>query len=952
MIEKYNPKKKWYKSVALVLALAVSLNLLSGCGQVNKNSSENTVAEAETTETVIAEKAASKTTETENVITENQSKTEAVIENLNAAIMSEDVNTASDAVDELLTLLDETKEEISQWFSSQDDIANLLSDETEKVYNERKTAFEEKFSENEQEAEKLLEGINDALKEENFEGVSVEVAELKSLLIGQKDTYTYGDTLLNEVSTCEAEEEEIDEALNSQEETNNVYEAVSEADEESETNDEYLEISGDLALSDELTELASELSTPLAVYNYLKNNIGYETYYGSRKGASGTLSALAGNDIDQASLLISMLRYLGYQAYYVRSNITITPEQAMSLTGADTAENAAAVLAAAGTPVTKLTLNEEIVKIRMEHVWVRAYVPYTDYRGAGDASGDYIWIDLDTGIKEYEEVENIYAVLKEEGLEDDLDGFVENGGDASQLEELLSNWDEKISSMDLDNLYARKRIISQKEESYLPLSLQFKVEEVSETFTQVKEEDKDSVSFAVNGETLATFTADEFSGKNIVLSFAPASDTDLEIYNSYDSIFDIPAYLVYMIPVIYVDGEIAAKGDEYLEQTIGTVSTFTINLSSGGNKTSVSNEITTGSMYAVTLDLQSITADELQSTYDEASVLADSVTEENVYSVEYMGPLLSLVGKLYFAQVDVSNLIVADSYEVTSIRSLSEGIVGYEVETSVSYGLITGIDEGSFYIDVDTDSHYVTSLIGDSDAEKSYMLTTGIISSLYESAVWEEMTGYESVSTISILAKAEELGIETLFIAEYNISEEIEKLETDDNTKKNITNAVNSGKVVIIPSEDVTLGSWNGTGYIILNPETCAGSYMISGGLNGGSVSEYIDSGFIVSEMYLSYSLVSTMESIVSIVEMMSLGLGGAILGCAYLMYTTKQIVDMCNNLYNLMVAYYDYILDDSYENTQAFLAVMYEIFMKDFFSDLIINSGFSAMQWFYVWRI
>ena len=43
----------------------------------------------------------------------------------------------------------------------------------------------------------------------------------------------------------------------------------------------------------------------------------------------------------------------------------------------------------------------------MEHVWVRSYIPYTDYRGAGDASGSSVWLDLDTGIKSYEDVDNI-----------------------------------------------------------------------------------------------------------------------------------------------------------------------------------------------------------------------------------------------------------------------------------------------------------------------------------------------------------------------------------------------------------------------------------------------------------------------------------------------------------------------------------------------------------------
>ena len=49
--------------------------------------------------------------------------------------------------------------------------------------------------------------------------------------------------------------------------------------------------------------------------------------------------------------------------------------------------------------------------------------------------------------------------------------------------------------------------------------------------------------------------------------------------------------------------------------------------------------------------------------------------------------------------------------------------------------------------------------------------------------------------------------------------------------------AVNRGLTVIIPERGMEWDDWEGTGYLILNPETGAGEYMISGGLSGGSTS-------------------------------------------------------------------------------------------------------------------
>ena len=477
------------------------------------------------------------------------------------------------------------------------------------------------------------------------------------------------------------------------------------------------------------------------------------------------------------------------------------------------------------------------------------------------------------------------------------------------------------------------------------------------TFAQVATSDKDKVSFEINGDILAGFSASELQGKDILLSFQPASSTDQEIYDRYSSIFDIPAYAVYMKPVLLVDNEVVAEGEEYLESTLGARGSFAINLTSGGKNTRVTNDITTGSMYAVTLDSQSITAEELQSVYDEAAALRESVTEENVYSEDYLGKLLNLAGKLYFAQVDVTDTIAADLYDVSVTRSLSEGITGYEVRTSSLYGRVTSLSVGSLYIDVDTDSHSVVSIEGDKSVPREYMMSTGMISSLYESTVWEQMTGHESVSTISILAQAQKNNIEIVVIGKENLSEELQKINVDGITRQEIINAANSGKIVTMPVENVAIGNWSGIGYIVTNPETGAGSYMISGGLNGGSTSDYIDAGFMISEMYLIWSLESAAESLVSMAEIFSCqllfgGTFGTLVALAGVALIVRSIVSTCNSLAQITELYYDYLLDDSDENARRFLNKMKEIFSIDLICSNLQDGGMETLKWIYIWHV
>lgn len=96
----------------------------------------------------------------------------------------------------------------------------------------------------------------------------------------------------------------------------------------------------EIQMTPEMLSKTEELGTPEAVYEYVKNNVNYEFYYGSKKGAIGTFEEMSGNDIDQASLLISMLSYFGCNAQYELINMRITYDQAMQWTSTNNIQSA------------------------------------------------------------------------------------------------------------------------------------------------------------------------------------------------------------------------------------------------------------------------------------------------------------------------------------------------------------------------------------------------------------------------------------------------------------------------------------------------------------------------------------------------------------------------------------------------------------------------------------
>jgi hypothetical protein len=55
----------------------------------------------------------------------------------------------------------------------------------------------------------------------------------------------------------------------------------------------------------------------VAIFNWVRNKIGYKFYYNTRKGAVGTLNARSGNCVDTAHLLIALERAAGIPARYI-----------------------------------------------------------------------------------------------------------------------------------------------------------------------------------------------------------------------------------------------------------------------------------------------------------------------------------------------------------------------------------------------------------------------------------------------------------------------------------------------------------------------------------------------------------------------------------------------------------------------------------------------------------
>ena len=105
----------------------------------------------------------------------------------------------------------------------------------------------------------------------------------------------------------------------------------------------------------------------------------------------------------------------------------------------------------------------------------------------------------------------------------------------------------------------------------------------------------------------------------------------------------------------------------------------------------------------------------------------------------------------------------------------------------------------------------------------AYSFAYGMAASRFKDVIWHEFTGQDCISTMSIFERAEKEGIGLVTLNEKSYNENITRVSADKDTLSAVKSAVNRGLTVIIPERGMEWDNWEGTGYLILNPETRAG---------------------------------------------------------------------------------------------------------------------------------
>ena len=165
-------------------------------------------------------------------------------------------------------------------------------------------------------------------------------------------------------------------------------------------------------------------------------------------------------------------------------------------------------------------------------------------------------------------------------------------------------------------------------------------------------------------------------------------------------------------------------------------------------------------------------------------------------------------------------------------------MVSADVIPTYLFGTVSKVDESGVSIDVKRDIDIPLPIDGNTGRSIDYMNVSGLGSSSWESSILAGFFSVPTVSAVKLLNSAYNQGIPIYTITSSNMDSILPKLSVDSTVISAIQDAINAGDEVIISQSNIQYYDWNGVGYIVYDPATGAGGYMISGGLMGAGTSK------------------------------------------------------------------------------------------------------------------
>ena len=313
-----------------------------------------------------------------------------------------------------------------------------------------------------------------------------------------------------------------------------------------------------VVLSPDIRATAANLGhAPLAIYQYVHNRIVFEPYFGAMQNAQAVLWSGRANDLDQATLLIALLRAANTPARYVHGTMRIPVEQAMNWVGAKDRASARNML-------NVFPGTEEIEEaFRIEHFWVEAWI---------DAGAGHEWIPLDPSIK----LKQYQPGLSVADVVFDRQQFLSSHkplpsvlASESYLEEVRNYLQTNRPGVGLSDVAFDGPIIPDNSTSLPKLASELYElnSQASEIAPELHHRAAVTIDISLNQAPVkAEISLPETTLQSVTASFAAASPEAQQVIDSYGGIASTPIGLLQLVPQIRVDDQVVATGSSPLTQ--------------------------------------------------------------------------------------------------------------------------------------------------------------------------------------------------------------------------------------------------------------------------------------------------------------------------------------------------------------------------------------------------
>ncbi|MCH8619961.1 transglutaminase-like domain-containing protein [Undibacterium sp. TS12] len=545
----------------------------------------------------------------------------------------------------------------------------------------------------------------------------------------------------------------------------------------------------DVQLTPAIKAQAAALSNnPVQIYNWVRNNISFIPSYGSIQGSELTLQNKRGNAFDTASLLIALYRSAGIPARYVYGTIDVPADKVMNWVGGVTKiEAAQSLLGQGGIPNIGLNNGGKIVAVRMEHVWVEAFVDYTPSRGAVNKNPN-TWVTMDASFKQYQftagmdirnkvpvNSQDLLTQIQQGATVNEAGGYVQNLNQTN-LQTQINSYQTQVqnyinsqkANATVGDVLGTQKI---KTETYGILlgSLPYRVVTTGSEFQTLPDNLRwkfktnlypaDGISTSDTPVIELNRSTPQLAGKKITLSFVPATQADQDLINSYmpkahtdgtpiqpgELPTSLPGYLLNMKAEFRVEGQVVAtSANSFAMGSSVKQANQYFNPSTGVWAGGDDNDVTVGEYDAIGLDLQGVSPQQLKILQDRITATKDKLTQfqqkpsdtsiiSNLTKDEITGDFLEAGIISYFVNVNVRDHLIGLSEDNVSIFRLpSYGRVYTAVEPNYFFSIIRNVNFPGLMIDIDYLHSQVEVKYNVSTIKKNFVRQIGMAASAEE----------------------------------------------------------------------------------------------------------------------------------------------------------------------------------------------------------------------------